>query len=703
MIRNSVDNKSVKRDPEQDAVGLHGDGRVVAGLGSLCAVTVLLFAGFLLAGPAANAEAPQASGRLRTLTTARQAHDLSSQEAKRGYPVHLRAVVTFYDPKAPNKRLGMTVHDATGSVFLRLDLGFSESLPTGTLVDLHGVSALGEFAPIVDHPQFKVIGYVGFPEDAPHPSFSHMLAGADDGQWVEVEGIVHSVTDYGHYEMLQLAMADGTIAIKLIKDEGYPYSSLVDAKLRIRGNAQPIFNVSRQHMIGVRVECPRFSQVHIVEPAPEDPFKLPTILISRLLQWDMVSLLAHRVHVQGRVTLQWPGSSVCIRDATQGICAQTELNTPLVNGELIDLAGFARAEGNAPVLTDAVFKSAGGATVAPVTAVPVTAEQALLGNHESQLIQIDGQLVSRDPAATDTTLLLTSGTRLFTAILPQNLGGPETKAWENGSVLRIKGICSVQIDAQRTGVGLAEVPPQTFRVLMRSPADVVVVRKPSWWTPAHLVILLALALCGTLLVLGWVVVLRRRVERQTTLLRESEQRFRHMALHDALTGLATRLLLEDRLNAAVEIARRRQAGLGLLMLDLDKFKETNDTFGHPAGDEVLRVTADRLLEVVRKSDTVARMGGDEFVVLLPDLRDPQIAERIAANIVKTLADPITFKGRVMPVSVSVGVCSAFAGDMDADTLLKNVDAALYRAKAHGRNCFVVFSSDLAGAQMNQAS
>jgi diguanylate cyclase (GGDEF)-like protein len=106
---------------------------------------------------------------------------------------------------------------------------------------------------------------------------------------------------------------------------------------------------------------------------------------------------------------------------------------------------------------------------------------------------------------------------------------------------------------------------------------------------------------------------------------------------------------------------------------------------------------------VRKSDTVARIGGDEFVVLLADLRDPQIAERIAANIVETLAVPISFEGREMPVTVSVGVCAYEAGKLDADTMLKNVDVALYSAKKQGRNCFVVFTPELAGVRMEQAN
>ena len=664
--------------------------------------TVLLFAGLLLAGqgfagPAANAESTmEPPGALRTITTAHEAHSLSSKEAARAYPIHLRAVVTYFDPQESAKRTALFVHDSTGSIYVEVAKSLLESLPAGSLIDLRGVSNPGEFAPIVAQPQIKVIGYSGLPADAPRPSLARLLSGAEDGQWVEVEGVVHSVIEDDHHVSLQLTMADGSITVFMMKQAGAKYSGLVDAKARIRGNASPLFDISRRQMIGVRIHCPNLSAVEIVEPAPADPFKMPTIPVYRLLSWDAAPLLAHRVHVQGKVSLQWPGSLVCLRDAPQGICAQTDQSTRLRNGEQIDVAGFARAEGGAPVLTDAVFRSAGSGVAAPVPAVPVTAEQALTGRYESQLIQIDGQLASRDLASADTTLLLTSGKSIFTAILPQELSGPETDAWKNGSVLRITGICRVQIDAQRSGLGLGTAVPRTFRVLMRSPADVVVVQKPSWWTPVHAVLVLTLVLAATLAVLGWVVVLRRRI-------RESEERFRHMAQHDALTGLATRLVLQDRLTVALEAAKRRRTRLALLMLDIDKFKLINDTFGHHAGDEVLRVTAERIVQTVRKTDTVARMGGDEFVVLLTDLSDPQAAESIAAKVVAALSVPVPFAGHELAVSVSVGVCTASAGALDADVLLKNVDAALYRAKANGRNCFEVFTPEMAQPEKRTAT
>jgi diguanylate cyclase (GGDEF)-like protein len=264
----------------------------------------------------------------------------------------------------------------------------------------------------------------------------------------------------------------------------------------------------------------------------------------------------------------------------------------------------------------------------------------------------------------------------------------------------VTGICSVLMDAQKDAARNGTARAKTFRILMRSPDDVIVLMRPSWWTPAHTLVVLSLAFAVMLSILGWVAALRRRVNQQTRLLRESEERFRQMAQHDALTGLATRLVLRDRLSVALENAKRHRTGLALLMVDLDKFKQINDTFGHQAGDEVLRITAERIVRTVRKSDTVARMGGDEFLVLLPDLHDLAVAEGIAAKVVAALSVPIVLAGREVPITASAGISTASARDLDAAMLMKNADLALYSAKARGRNCFQVFSPELADAQAN---
>jgi len=332
-----------------------------------------------------------------------------------------------------------------------------------------------------------------------------------------------------------------------------------------------------------------------------------------------------------------------------------------------------------------------------VAALPISVAEALQGNHDSDLIQIEGKLIGDDLATSDMNLMLSSGDTVFAVVLPKGMIGAQGSPWEIGSKLRVTGICSVELDARshvRQGIAVTK----SFRVLMRSPRDVVVVQGPSWWSPGHILVFLALALVVTLCVLVWVIVLQKRVQEQAKMLRESESRFRHMALHDALTGLATRLLLDDRLTAAVEAAKRHQTGLALLMLDVDKFKGINDTYGHHCGDEVLRATAERLMQAVRKTDTVARMGGDEFVVLLSDLKDPQMAETFAAKIVDSLSVPVVFAGRTVPVSVSVGVCTSTVGGLDEEALLRCADDALYQAKAKGRNCYYVSKAELSREQ-----
>jgi len=424
------------------------------------------------------------------------------------------------------------------------------------------------------------------------------------------------------------------------------------------------------------------------EPAPADPFQRPPTPINKLLRWDSYSASFHRVHLRGNVTLYWPGLSLCIRDATGGICTQTNQNLPFAPGELVDAIGFVGTENNEPMLTGADVKRVGPGE--PVAAVPISGAQALQGIYHSQLVQIDGKLIGEDEATSDLNLMLASGHTVFSVILPKNLLNTPKSPWKIGSTLRVTGICSVQLDI-RTHLREGFTVPKSFRILMRSPEDVVVLKGPSWWTPGHILVLLALALAAALSVLAWVMVLRKRVEEQTILLRESEKRFRHMALHDALTGLATRILLEDRLATAVEAAKRHQTGMALLMIDIDKFKIINDTYGHHSGDEVLRVAANRLTQAVRKSDTVARIGGDEFVVLLPDINDSVIAESVAAKIVKSLSDPVNFLEFQIPISASVGVCILASDDLDAERLLQAADEALYKAKADGRNCYRVSS------------
>ena len=162
-----------------------------------------------------------------------------------------------------------------------------------------------------------------------------------------------------------------------------------------------------------------------------------------------------------------------------------------------------------------------------------------------------------------------------------------------------------------------------------------------------------------------------------------EAALRRQALHDPLTGLPNRLQLMERLDAYLENARVNGIPAAMCVVDLDDFKSVNDTFGHPAGDELLVAAGQRLLSTVRGSDLVARIGGDEFVVLMDGATDAAV-DAITARIIERLAAPVMISGRSVQTTVSIGVAFAH-DDSGRDSLFRNADAALYRAKALGRN------------------
>ncbi|MES2298790.1 MAG: EAL domain-containing protein [Pseudomonadota bacterium] len=180
--------------------------------------------------------------------------------------------------------------------------------------------------------------------------------------------------------------------------------------------------------------------------------------------------------------------------------------------------------------------------------------------------------------------------------------------------------------------------------------------------------------------------------------RQAEARVHHMAYHDSLTGLPNRALLADRLDRAMMAVQRSSRKLAVMFLDLDRFKMINDSLGHQTGDHLLKEVASRLCRAVRASDTVARLGGDEFVVLVPGIRGPDECAHVAEKIIEALSAAFPFDGRTLHITPSIGICVYPDDGDDVETLMRHADAAMYHAKASGRNNYQFFTQ-----RMNQAA
>lgn len=174
----------------------------------------------------------------------------------------------------------------------------------------------------------------------------------------------------------------------------------------------------------------------------------------------------------------------------------------------------------------------------------------------------------------------------------------------------------------------------------------------------------------------------------------AEEAVRRLAYHDTLTGLPNRTLFNDRLGVALAHARRNKQRVAVMLLDLDHFKGVNDTLGHSVGDQLLKAVGDRLLSVMRESDTVCRMGGDEFLLLFPEVAEPGHARNAAERILQVIRQPFVLGRHVLRVTTSAGFAVYPDDGEDGDALVKKADAAMYRAKEEGRDNYQRYRDEI---------
>ena len=687
---------------------------------------------------------------LPTLTTADQVHRLTYDEALRKYPVHLQEEqVLYYNPRLGN----LFLRDSTHGVYVDMRGQAALALKSGDLIEVEGITAPGGYAPIVDHPRVRVVGHAPLPP-APRYSLDHLLTGVEDCQWVEVEGIVRSVeesqriTAYANQAasgrntvIVTLATGAGRLDV-IVRDAGKSdYHNLVDAKVVVQGVSGPRFNDRRQ-LTGIHMFTDSFAQVQVLQRGAADPFSLPIREINTVMRYTPDVVPGHRIRLKAVVTANRDGRLVSIADSSHGLFIRTNKAHDLQVGDLIDVVGFPAMGEYSPVLEDVVYHKIGTSPL-PFP-IPLTADEMFKGVADAELVSIRGRLLKQTHATQELSLLITADDHTFSAVLPTDQA-PVLTSLRDGSLLELTGTCFVEVYPDKT--------PRTILILLRSPEDIKVVQRASWWTTGHTIAALGILLAGMFGAFGWITFLRRRLRTEMAALKkareeagaindlaramqevatqrkftarvsaagseqiaqlgigfnkmlseleegelakkEVEAKLQQQAVTDELTGLPNRRLFSDRLAQSLAVAQREQRFLALIYIDLDGFKLVNDSLGHTVGDLLLIQVAQRLRSRIRQADTLARIGGDEFTVVLTTLRSANEAELVAGALLESLTQQFVVEGHEMVIGASMGI-SVFPRDAtDPVSLLQQADSAMYAAKHNGKNQVRSFTPEL---------
>ncbi len=431
------------------------------------------------------------------LTNAAQIRDLKTAQAARAVPVHLRGVVI--DQASPRDQ-AVILADETAGIYLRADANLFHDCRRNDLLEIDGVTDPGQFAPIVKVSAVRKVGTAPLP--APRPvSYQELITGAPDGQWVEITGVVRRCLSIApNIWRLYLAANGGIVSVRGTMP-GNPQVQ-EDAEVRVQAVCLYAFNQKRQVLTAV-LQVPEGLMVQVEKPAPTDPYSAPLRSADSLLQFSPDSAIGHRVHVRGIVTHAQPGSLVWIRDGNSGLRIQTQQDENLQPGDEIDVLGFPAYGSSSPLLQDALFQKTGVAQ----PPVPIFCVATNTLKFEDDLIAVEAMISDVQPVLEGTALTLNSGGTIFKALLKSSPGNRDTFDWEPGSKVRVAGICSVVHDDPRPMIGVWQ--PQSFQILMRSPADLTVISRPSWWTPPHIILCLGGITGGLMLVTGVVMLLAR--------------------------------------------------------------------------------------------------------------------------------------------------------------------------------------------------
>jgi len=601
------------------------------------------------------------------LTTLRAIKALTNEEAGKELPVAFEATVTYFR----GYENMMFVQDEDYPIYVRIPE--IPLLVPGDRVLVTGTTE-GSFHPYV------IAGSVALLRHGPLPKpvqagFGELIRGLYDSRLVTVRAqvlaadLMVSPVALVQSSRLQLQTEGGHIEARLDNSDSGELENLLDAQVEVTGIAAGLFD-DKMQQTGVVLFVSGLTNVKILKRAGASPWSHPVTPMDRILVDYHVSNLTPRVRVHGIITYYQPNLAVVLQDGSKSLWIATHTREPLQIGDQADATGFPDAKDRLLTLSDGEIQDSHIFT--PVTPQLATWHELAFWSPNApeglqhDLVSIEGQVVTGVREASQDEFVLASDGRLFTAIYHHPLAPGDLSPMIEiplGSIVRVTGICAV-VESYTINPG-AEVP---FNILMRSPADIVVIKGAPWWTASHALWVIVLLIVVILVMSGWLAVVRRQA------------RLRVLTVTDPLTGLYNRrgffLLAEHQW----QLALRKKSSFLLLYIDIDRFKDINDTFGHKEGDKALQAVAAALRECFRTTDILARIGGDEFALTTdvpPD--SPAMLEERLVNATQQLTDSA---GKPYQIALSIGIlrCDDSLETLSIEDLLARADALMYEQK-----------------------
>ena len=480
-------------------------------LGSGLVFLLLGWLGLLSQQVLASTNAP-----LPVLRTAAQVRQLSAQAAERPYHVRLNGVLTFFDQRAPGKAFRF-LQDNTAGIYIFPPQGFTGA-KVGQQVEVEGHTGRGDFAPVVWAEQIHVLGPGTFPAAEP-VSFEQLSSGCEDSQFVEVHGVVRAVRleEDRLFFIIEVATGDGRVTAYASELPVTRSEDLIDSTVRLRGVCYTQFNRQRQ-LFNFGLLVPRPGDLSVEKAGPADPFSMPARALHSLLQYSPEGTFGHRVRVLGTVTLRY-SDRLYVQDGQEGLCVQTRQSSRVAVGDRVEVLGFPARGAYTPMMESGLYRKIESG--APVKPEEVSVDEALTGNHDCQLVTLQARLLDRAQQSHEPFLVLQGGGFIFHAYLPEPGSSTALEHLQKGSKLAVTGVCVVEaVEDWHYG---EDWRGASFRLLMRSPADVAVLAAPPWWTLGRLLWALGVLFAVVLAAFAWVVFLRRRVHQQTQIIEEKLQ------------------------------------------------------------------------------------------------------------------------------------------------------------------------------------